>query len=71
MEPYARYLTPLAIALTAALGWQPVAAQETMDLNKSELIRSLLPSVVRAWDEIAESRHEGIGTRLNSQGTNP
>ena len=25
----------------------------------------------RAWDEIAESRHERIGTGLNSQGTNP
>jgi hypothetical protein len=26
---------------------------------------------LRAWDEIAESRHERIGTGLNSQGTNP
>ncbi len=27
--------------------------------------------LLRAWDEIAESRHERIGTGLNSQGTNP
>jgi Endosomal/lysosomal potassium channel TMEM175 len=30
-----------------------------------------LSYAVSAWDEIAESRHERIGTGLNSQGTNP
>jgi serine protease Do len=71
MEPYARYLTPLAIALTAALGCQPVAAQETMDLNKSELIRSLLPSVVNITSTVPGGTQSAAGSVANAAAAQP
>jgi serine protease Do len=46
METHTHSLTLLAMALTAALGSQPAAAQQTMDFKQTELIRSLLPTVV-------------------------
>jgi serine protease Do len=53
MESYFCSLTLLAMALTAALGIQPAAAQQMMDFNKAELIRSLLPSVVNVTTTVA------------------
>jgi S1-C subfamily serine protease len=41
------------MALTAALGPHSAAAQQTMDFNKAELIRSLLPSVVNVTTTVA------------------
>jgi serine protease Do len=53
MESYVRSLTLLATALTAALGSRSAAAQQTMDFNKAELIRGLLPSVVNITTTVA------------------
>jgi serine protease Do len=53
MQSCVRSLTLLAMALTAALGPHLAAAQQTMDFNKAELIRSLLPSVVNVTTTVA------------------
>jgi serine protease Do len=53
MESYVRSLTLLVMALTAALGSRSAAAQQTMDFNKAELIRGLLPSVVNITTTVA------------------
>jgi serine protease Do len=74
MESYVRSLTLLAMALTAALGSEPAAAQQTMDFNKAELIRGLLPSVVNVTTTVAtanasspETLH-GSGFVIDSSG---
>jgi D-alanyl-D-alanine carboxypeptidase len=41
-------------------------------IDAAKLLHALFSGLIlRAWDEIAESRHERIGTGLNSQGTTP
>jgi uncharacterized BrkB/YihY/UPF0761 family membrane protein len=55
-------LAPLAMALTAALGSQPVAAQQTTDFNQSELIRSLLPSAVNILSTVATTALGSAGS---------
>jgi serine protease Do len=54
-----RLLTLLAIALPAALASRLAAAQQTMDLNPSELIRSLLPTVVNITSAVAANTQTG------------
>ncbi len=61
MPARCRSLTLVAMALAAALGLRSAAAQQTMDFKQSELIRSLLPSVVNIT---AMSR---TGSAANSQ----
>jgi len=46
MEAHIRSVTLLAMALAAALEAQPAAAQQAPQFAQSELVRSLLPSVV-------------------------
>jgi len=61
MKAYIHPLPLSAIALTAALGAQPAAAQQTADFNKSELIRSLLPSVVSILSTMPGNTQGGAG----------
>jgi serine protease Do len=53
MKQHTRSLTLVAMALIAELGLRPAAAQQTMDFNKAELIRGLLPSVVNVTTTVA------------------
>src|SRR5271165_5000991 len=64
-----RFLALLAVALTAALGSQPAAAQGTMDFNQSDLIRSLLPSVVNVASTVQGSTQSGAARPQTSQGS--
>src|SRR5271165_2820007 len=69
MVAHCRYLALLAMALAAALGFQPAAAQGTMDFNQSDLIRSLLPSVVNVASTVQGSTQSGAARPQTSQGS--
>ena len=61
MEARNRSVTLLAMALTAALGSQPVAAQQTTDFHQADLVRSLLPTVVNIVSTVPAAAPSGAG----------
>ncbi len=67
MQARCRSLALLAMALAAVLGPRPSAAQQTMAFNDSELIRSLLPSVVNITATAAATAPGGAGSAAKSQ----
>ena len=67
----ARFLVLLAIALSAALASPLAAAQQTMDLNPSGLIRSLLPTVVNISAAVAAKAQTGTGPVAESDASHP
>jgi serine protease Do len=71
MEAYSRFLTLLPTSLIAALASQPVAAQQMMEFNESELIRSLLPSVVNITATLPGSTQSGAGSATNAAAAQP
>jgi serine protease Do len=66
MQAHIRSLTLLLIALAAALGSRPAAAQQAMEVSQSELIRSLLPTVVNITSTMAPNPQGGAGPAANA-----
>ena len=66
MKMHIRYLTLLAIALAATLGSRQAAAQQAMESSRSELIRSLLPTVVNINATAAANAQSGAGPAANA-----
>jgi serine protease Do len=71
MEARFRPLALLAMVLMDVLGSQPSTAQQTINLNKSELIRSLLPTVVNIVATSAANPKNGAGSAANTADTRP
>jgi serine protease Do len=71
MEAYSRSLTLLAMSLTAALGSQPVAAQQMMEFNQSERISGLLPSVVNITATLPGGTQSDAGSATNAAAAQP
>ena len=71
MEAHIRSFTLLAMALTVALGTQPATAQQTMDFHRSELIRSLLPTVVNITSTVPASAPGSHGPVANVAASQP
>lgn len=59
MKAHSRSLTLLAVALAAALGSRQAAAQQAMEVSQSELVRSLLPTVVNITSTMAADTQSG------------
>ena len=61
MKAHIRSVPPVAIALAAALGCQPVAAEQTMNYSEPDLIGHVLPSVVAITSTTSGSGQGGAG----------
>jgi len=59
MKAHIRSLTPLAMAVAAALGSQPAAADDMINYSEPDLIARLLPSVVSIVSTIPGSAQGG------------
>jgi serine protease Do len=66
MTAHIRPLTLLAIVLTATLGSRQAAAQQTMEVSQSELIRTLLPTVVNITSTVAATTQSGVAPAANA-----
>ena len=71
MKARIRYLTLLTIALAAALGSRQAAAQQAMEFSQSELVRSLLPTVVNITATVAANTQGGAGPADNADASRP
>ena len=61
MKTHIPCLTSLAIAVAAALGSQPAAAEQTMNYSEPDLLGRVLPSVVAITSTISGSGQDGTG----------
>ena len=66
MESHVRSLTFRAMALTAALAFQPAAADQTMNYSEPDLIGRLLPSVVSIVSTLPGSTQDGVAVATGS-----
>lgn len=66
MTAHIRSLTPLAVAVAAALGSQPAAAEQSMTYSEPDLIARLLPSVVSIVSTMPGSAQGGAGAAIGS-----
>jgi serine protease Do len=66
-----RSLMLLAMALTAALRSSPSAAQDTMNVSQSALIRGLLPTVVSITSTVAANTSGGAGPVADATTSEP
>jgi serine protease Do len=66
MKAHIRSLTLLAIALAAGLGSRQAAAQQAMEASQSELIRTLLPTVVNIIATVPANTQSGTEPTANA-----
>ena len=66
MKTHIPSLTPLTIAVAAALGSQPAAAEQTMNYSEPDLIGRVLPSVVAIVSTMPGSGQGGAGAATGS-----
>src|SRR5580704_3760938 len=67
MKTHIACLTSLAIAVAAALGSPPAAAEQTMNYSEPDLLGRVLPSVVAITSTMSGSGQDGTGASTGPQ----